>query len=73
MDWLTGAMTVLAMELIGRKYWQGWLVGLVNQFFWLYLIIELSGGEYENPSGSCTIHRIHASPDCNSGQTSAES
>jgi hypothetical protein len=42
MDWLTGAMTVLAMELIGRKYWQGWLVGLVNQFLWLYLIIDTS-------------------------------
>lgn len=38
MDWLTGIMTVLAMELIGRKMWQGWLVGFVNQFFWAYLI-----------------------------------
>jgi hypothetical protein len=38
MDWLTGGMTVLAMELIGRKHWQGWAVGLVNQAFWLWLI-----------------------------------
>jgi hypothetical protein len=38
MDWLTGALTVFAMELIGRKYWQGWAVGLVNQFLWAYLI-----------------------------------
>ena len=38
MDWITGAMTLLAMELIGRKYWQGWLIGFANQFLWAYLI-----------------------------------
>ena len=38
MDWITGAMTLLAMELIARKHWQGWVVGLVNQGFWLILI-----------------------------------
>lgn len=38
MDWLTGALTILAMELIGRKHWAGWLVGLVNQGAWAYLI-----------------------------------
>ena len=40
MDWLTGALTIVAMELIGRKMWQGWLVGLLNQVFWAYLIID---------------------------------
>lgn len=40
MDWIAGAMTLLAMELIGRKYWQGWLIGLLNQGFWAYLIID---------------------------------
>lgn len=40
MDWLTGAFTVLAMELVGRKKWQGWAVGLVNQAFWLWLLID---------------------------------
>lgn len=40
MDWLTGAMTVLAMELVARRRWQGWAVGLVNQAFWLTLIID---------------------------------
>lgn len=39
MDWLTGALTVLAMELVGRKRWQGWAVGLANQGLWLYLIV----------------------------------
>jgi hypothetical protein len=40
MDWLTGALTIVAMELVGRKMWQGWLVGLFNQVFWAYLIID---------------------------------
>lgn len=40
MDWITGLLTITAMELIGRKYWQGWAVGLLNQFFWLYLIFD---------------------------------
>lgn len=40
MDWLTGALTLVAMELIGRRYWQGWLVGLLNQGFWAYLIYD---------------------------------
>jgi hypothetical protein len=40
MDWLTGALTVLAMELIGRKLWHGWAVGLANQACWFYLVID---------------------------------
>lgn len=40
MDWLTGIMTVIAMELVARKMWQGWAVGLCNQVFWLGLIFE---------------------------------
>lgn len=40
MDWLTGIGTLTAMELIGRKMWQGWLVGLANQVFWLSLIYQ---------------------------------
>lgn len=38
MDWLTGALTILAMELIARKHWQGWAVGLANQVFWAWLV-----------------------------------
>lgn len=38
MDWVTGTVTLLAMELIGRRMWQGWLVGFANQFLWAYLI-----------------------------------
>lgn len=40
MDWITGVLTVLAMELIGRKHWQGWAVGLVNQIFWFWLVVD---------------------------------
>lgn len=38
MDWITGIMTVLGMELVARKRWEGWLVCLLNQFLWAYLI-----------------------------------
>lgn len=38
MDWLTGAMTILAMELVARRDWRGWAVGLANQSLWLWLI-----------------------------------
>lgn len=39
MDWIVGGMTLLAMELIARKRWEGWAVGLVNQALWFYLIV----------------------------------
>lgn len=38
LDWVTGAMTLLAMELVARKRWEGWAVGLANQGLWLGLI-----------------------------------
>ena len=38
MDWITGAMTVLSMELLARKRWEGWAVGIVNQSLWAWLI-----------------------------------
>lgn len=38
MDWVTGMLTVLAMELVAWHRWQGWLVGLLNQGCWAYLI-----------------------------------
>lgn len=40
MDWLTGGMTILAMELVARRDWRGWAVGLANQTLWLWLIID---------------------------------
>lgn len=40
MDWITGAFTLLSMELIARKMWQGWAVGLANQGLWLALIFQ---------------------------------
>lgn len=39
MDWVVGGMTILAMELLARKRWEGWVVGLVNQGLWFYLIV----------------------------------
>lgn len=40
MDWITGILTLIAMEMLGRKMWQGWAVGLFNQLFWITLIIQ---------------------------------
>lgn len=40
MDWVTGLVTLIAMELIARKRWEGWAVGLGNQVLWLGLIYE---------------------------------
>lgn len=40
MDWITGALTIVAMELVARRDWRGWAVGLANQLFWLGLIVQ---------------------------------
>jgi len=39
MDYVVACMTLLAMELIARKRWEGWAVGLLNQGLWFYLIV----------------------------------
>lgn len=39
-DWIAGAITVISIELTVRLYWQGWLLGLLNQVFWVGLIIS---------------------------------
>lgn len=38
MDWIAGALTVLAMELVARRRWEGWAVGLANQVFWCWIV-----------------------------------
>lgn len=38
MDWITGILTLVAMERIRRRYWDGWALGLVAQACWLWLI-----------------------------------
>ena len=39
MDWLIAGITILSMELIGRKHWAGWAVGMVNQPIWLWFVV----------------------------------
>lgn len=36
----TSVVTLLGMWLVARKDWRGWLIGLVNQLLWLWLIID---------------------------------
>lgn len=38
MDWITGALTVVAMELVARRRWEGWALALATQGFWLWLV-----------------------------------
>lgn len=38
MDWITGAITAMSMELIARRRWEGWALGLLNQGLWFGLI-----------------------------------
>lgn len=43
----TALFTLLAMWLVARKDWRGWLVGLCNQALWLWLIFsafDVNGG-----------------------------
>lgn len=37
--WATSAGTLLGMWAVGRRYWWGWLIGLVNQVLWVATII----------------------------------
>lgn len=39
MDWITGIVTIVGMELVSRKKWYGWLVCLLNQGLWAYVIV----------------------------------
>lgn len=32
-------ITLVGMWLVSRKRWQGWAVGLANQFLWFWLIV----------------------------------
>lgn len=37
---LTSIVTILGMQLLKRKDWRGWAIGLGNQALWLVLIIQ---------------------------------
>ena len=36
MDWITAVLTITYMQLIARKMWQGWLLGILVQGLWIY-------------------------------------
>ena len=36
--WITSAVTLYSMFLLGHKKWYGWLIGLANQSLWLTTI-----------------------------------
>jgi hypothetical protein len=39
MDWLISCITITSMELIARRKWYGWSLGLLNQGFWGYFMV----------------------------------
>ena len=40
LDTITGALTLVAMHLVGDGRTAGWAVGLVAQAFWIVLIVR---------------------------------
>lgn len=40
MDWLVSILTIIQMQLIARKRWEGWLVALVNSGLWMILVYQ---------------------------------
>lgn len=39
LPWVTSAFTLVGMWLLAEKRWQGWVVGLVNQVFWIWTTV----------------------------------
>lgn len=40
LDWIAPIGTILGIELLRRKMWQGWAVGIVNQGIWTAMAIQ---------------------------------
>lgn len=40
MDWIIGGFSIVTMELIARRKWYGWALGLLGQVPWLWLIVQ---------------------------------
>lgn len=51
----TSVVTLFAMWLIAKKDWRGWLVGLVNQALWLWLIVDTQAWGLLILTGSLSI------------------
>jgi hypothetical protein len=39
-DWIIGGFSIGTMELIARRKWYGWALGLLGQVPWLWLIVQ---------------------------------
>lgn len=38
MDWLAGALTILANEFLARKRRIGWVIHVLNAFLWAWIV-----------------------------------
>ncbi len=39
-DWIAGFFTLVSLELVTRRKWQGWAVGLAGQVAWFAYIFN---------------------------------
>ena len=39
MDWIVSAIALWSKWLVGNKNSNGWLLSIVNQFFWIYIVV----------------------------------
>lgn len=37
MDWIVSVLTIIQMQMIANRLWQGWVVALVNSGLWMIL------------------------------------
>ena len=40
MDWVLSFLGLFVMEMKGRKMWQSWALGLLQQVLWLWIIYD---------------------------------
>lgn len=40
LDWVAAAVTLLAVELVTRRYWQGFALHALNGVLWGYLMVR---------------------------------
>jgi hypothetical protein len=58
MEWAYAVLTVITSELLARKSWHGWGVGLVNDGFWFWW--AYSGGHWGmfSLTAVCTLQSV---------------
>ena len=40
MDWIVSILTILQMQFIAQRRWEGWVIALVNSCLWMVLVYQ---------------------------------